>query len=89
MNSKLKFWGHQMSESPSKVLTARTQIISQTFNTMHGCPRAKFVSHTLFCGAQPIFGEQKMTLRQHFVCSPLRCLKSFQSSPSWSQRGWS
>ena len=70
-------------------VSAHKKIISQTLIPSDGCMRGRFTSHTFLFGAQPIFGEQKMTLWEHFVCSPLRCLKSFQSSPSWSQRGWS
>ena len=72
-------------EEPS----TKIEIISQTFHTTLGWASGRFKSHALICGAQPIFGEQKMTPGVHLMCSPLRCLKSFQSSPSWSRHGWS
>ena len=85
----LKFRGHQKSESLREALSSHIQIIPQTFITTRNRPARKFISNTVFCGAQPLFGEQKMTLWEHFVRSPLRCLKCFLSSPSWIQRGWS
>ena len=88
-NPIFKNWGHKRSGSPWDAPSTKIEISPQTFDTTLGWASGRFKSHALICGAQPNFGEQKMTLWEHFVCSPLRCLKSFQSSPSWSQRGWS
>ena len=85
-NPILKFWGVKRQDSPWEAISAHIKIIPQTFNTTRRRPEGKFASHALLCGAQPQMGEPKMTLWEHFGWSPLRCLKSFQSSPSWSLR---
>ena len=89
VNTNLKFKDRQMQPLFWDAPSTKIEIFPQSFDTSGRWVGGRFASYTLFCGAQPIFGEQKMSLWEHFVCSPLRCLKSFQSSPSWNQRGCS
>ena len=82
MNPIFKFRGHQKSGSPREALSSHIQVIPQSFDTTPRRPKGSFAAHALLCGAQSLMGDPKMTRKEHFVRSPHRCLKSFQSSPS-------